>query len=50
LSGKYYEILGYPSGTDLNALTDAEIKRQYLSMVKKYHSDGVVDPLQKVEN
>ncbi len=50
LSGKYYEVLGYPQGTDINALTDAEVKRQYLAMVKKYHSDSVVDPNQKVEN
>ena len=48
LSGKYYEVLGYPQGTDLNSLTDADVKRQYLAMVKKYHSDGVVDPTQKV--
>lgn len=50
LSGKYYEVLGYPQGTDANALSDADVKRQYLAMVKKYHSDGVVDPQQKVEN
>jgi len=23
LSGKYYEVLGYPQGTDLNAITDS---------------------------
>ena len=49
-SGKFYEVLGYPQGTDLSALTDAQVKRQYLSMVKKYHSDVVVDPVQKVKN
>lgn len=50
LSGKYYEVLGYPSGTNLDLLTDSEVKKQYLAMVKKYHSDGVVDPVQKLEN
>lgn len=50
MSGKYYEVLGYPQGTDPNSLTDAEVKRQYLAMVKKYHSDGVVDPQEKVQN
>lgn len=49
-SGRYYEVLGYPKGTEANSLTDAEVKRQYLAMVKKYHSDGVIDPEQKVEN
>jgi hypothetical protein len=47
-SGKYYYVLGYPSDTNISALTDTEVKRQYLSMVKKYHSDGVVDPVQKL--
>lgn len=50
MSGKYYEVLGYPQETDPNSLTDAEVKRQYLAMVKKYHSDGVVDPQEKVQN
>lgn len=49
-SGKYYEVLGYPQGTDPNSLTDAEVKRQYLAMVKKYHSDGVIDPVEKKDN
>jgi hypothetical protein len=42
--------LGYSSDTNISALTDTEVKRQYLSMVKKYHSDGVVDPVQKLQN
>jgi len=42
--------LGYPQGTDLSTLTDTDIKRQYLAMVKKYHSDSVVDPTQKLDN
>ena len=42
--------MGYPQETDPNSLTDAEVKRQYLAMVKKYHSDGVVDPQEKVQN
>lgn len=49
-SGKYYEVLGYPQGTDTDSLTDSEVKRQYLTMVKKYHSDGVLDLVQKKDN
>lgn len=47
-SGKIYEVLGYTKETDLSKLTDVEVKRQYLAMVKKYHSDGVVDPQDKL--
>lgn len=41
--GRYYEVLGFPKGTNYSGLTDIDIKRRYLAMIKKFHSDNVLD-------
>jgi hypothetical protein len=50
LSGKYYEVLGFDSNINIFTLSDIDVKKQYLAMIKKYHSDSVIDPVQKLEN
>lgn len=41
--GKYYSILGFSDSVDILKLSDNDIKRNYLGMVRKYHSDNTVD-------
>jgi hypothetical protein len=47
-SGNYIKILGYDPKIDLSSLSDQDIKKQYFAMVKKYHSDTVIDPTEKL--
>ena len=44
-SGLYFEVLGYSPDTTYLRLNDEELKRRYLSLIKKYHSDGFLDPI-----
>ncbi len=42
--GKFYSILGFDDKDLIINLSDNDIKRNYLAMIRKYHSDNIVEP------